>query len=302
MNKTMMYSFDLSGAEWVVCAYYSRDANMIRVAESDISPHVATGALITGVDPDMILKENKIVGMETNPDIILELREKDIPELLKEGRWIPRSMSIRQCGKKTNHGLNYDESAERFALENELEYTEARNAYTGYHAAYPGIQKGMHEYIQAKLRKDRTLTNCFGESREFRDAWGRDLFKDSYAFIPQSTVVHITDTTMIDVYNDDIDFMQPLEFLQEVHDSLRYQYPNGSWNKAARMVKRVIDYMSIECSYWGRDFTIGVDLKVGLNASDMVELDLPSSIKGIENVLRDTWKRLAVAESEKAAA
>ena len=301
-SKTMMYSFDLSGCQWVICAYYSRDANMIQVAESDISPHVATGSLITGVDPDLIMKENKIVGVETNPEVIYALREKYIPELLKGDRWIPRLMSIRQCGKKSNHGLNYDETAERFALEYEIEYEESRRIYTGYHAVYPGIQKGMHEYIQSKLRKDRTLTNCFGESREFRDAWGRDLFKDAYAYIPQSTEAHITDTTMINVYNDDADFMQPLELLQEVYDSLRYQYPIGSWGKAARMVKRVIEHMSIECSYWGRDFTIGVDLKVGLNASDMVELDLPSSIKGIGNVLRDTWKGLASAEAKKAAA
>ena len=32
--------------------------------------------------------------------------------------WLPRIMSLRQCGKKSNHGLNYDEGSGEFGLIN----------------------------------------------------------------------------------------------------------------------------------------------------------------------------------------
>jgi len=291
--NNLLYSFDLSGAEWVVCAFVSQDVNMMRVYEEGKDPHTWTGHLISGVPEDIIKKENKIVGQESDAEKIEALRRKHLPQIFKNTEWfLPRVMSIRQAGKKSNHGLNYDESAERFALENEIEYSEARPIHARYHAVYPGIQRGMHLWIQHQLGENRTLINCWGEKREFREAWGKDLFKAAYSFIPQSTVVHITDETMIQCYADTSPLVRDLELLQEVHDNLRGQYPIGNWKKAAQMVMKVQKYMSPVCSYWGRDFVIGVDLKVGLSAGDMIEMEIPSTVIGVENALKKAYKAL----------
>jgi DNA polymerase I-like protein with 3'-5' exonuclease and polymerase domains len=301
MADNLFYSFDLRQAEWIVCAFFGQDGNMMRVYEEGKDPHVWTGYLISGVPEDLIRNEAKIVGHETNSLLIEEKRRKEMPELFQEGNWfLPRTMSIRQMGKKANHGLNLDESAEGFALVYEIEYSESRRIYAGYHNGYPGIQKGMHSYVQDCLRKDRILKNCFGEKRHFRDAWGRDLFREAYAFVPQSTVVHITDNAMILAYEDASSHMRDVELMQEVHDSLTCQYPVGDWKSTAKMIDTMRRLMSPTCAYWGRDFTIGVDLKVGTDAGgSMVEMHIPNTLGGIESELKKAYKQLTTQSKKK---
>lgn len=289
--SNLIYSFDLKQAEWVVCAYYSRDGNMIDAVESRKDIHINTGHLITGIPPDLIAKESKAVGQATDPDWIEDTRRKEVPDLFKENWFLPRSMSIRQMGKKSNHGLNLDEGAERFALEYEIEYGEARRIVDGYHRVYPGIRNSFHKGVQDQLDKDRTLINCFGDKRRFLNAWGRDLFKEGYAFIPQSTVVHITDEAMCLIYEDEADLMQPVELCQEVHDNVKLQYPAGSWAKAAGMVDRVVEHMTPTIEYWGRSFKIEVELKVGINLSDMIEIPLGNRRK-VGSALKTAWESL----------
>lgn len=300
MSDNLFYSFDLRQAEWIVCAFFGRDGNMMRVYDEKKDPHIWTGHLISGVPEELIKKESKAVGSETNPLLIDELRKKGVPELYQETGWfLPRNMSIRQMGKKSNHGLNLDESPEGFALVYEIDYPEARRIYAGYHSAYPGIQNGMHKYVQDCLRKDRLLKNCFDEKRKFMGAWGRDLFREAYSFVPQSTVVHITDSTMIQCYKDNSSYMKDLELMQEVHDSLMGQYPIGDWEAAAKMVLSVKKYMSPVISYWGRDFTIGVDLKVGTDASHMVEMAIPDTLRGTTSALKNAYEQLTTSSKRK---
>src|SRR5215510_138225 len=132
----MMLEFDLAGAEWVVVAYLANDENMIGVVKSGKSPHIVTGSLISGASEDFVLQEHKLVGSHTDPNTIEMLRRQlTIPP----GIFLPRIMSIRQAGKKSNHGLNYNMKYRRFALENEMPEADAEpivNAYVN--KAYPG--------------------------------------------------------------------------------------------------------------------------------------------------------------------
>ena len=64
----MLAEFDLAGAERVVVAYLADDANMISVVESGKSPHVATGALISGAPKELIEREDKLLKHMTDPD------------------------------------------------------------------------------------------------------------------------------------------------------------------------------------------------------------------------------------------
>jgi DNA polymerase I-like protein with 3'-5' exonuclease and polymerase domains len=289
--ENLIYSFDLRQAEWVVCAYYARDGYMIDAVENKRDIHVQTGGLITGIPFDLIVKENKVVGQATDPDWILDTRKKHIPDLFTGNWFIPRTMSIRQMGKKSNHGLNLDEQAERFALEYEIEYGEARRIVDGYHNAYPGIQNTFHRGVQDQLNKNRTLINCWGDKRHFKNPWGRDLWKEGYAFIPQSTVVHITDRAMILLYEDTDPVMDPVQQMQEVHDNLKLQYPAGRWDSSSTMVQRVVEYMTPQIEYWGRPFTIGVELKVGISLGRMIEIPLSDNGK-ISHALEEAWRTL----------
>src|SRR3990172_8844115 len=134
-------------------------------------------------------------------------------------------MSVRQCGKKSNHGLNYDEGYKKFALINELEERESKVIVEKYHEIYPGIRNTWHRKIKAQIEKDRTITNCYGRKRRFLDRWGDELFKAAYAFEPQSTVVDMLNEGMCLIYESQELYLHEVELLAQVHDSILTQIP-----------------------------------------------------------------------------
>lgn len=272
----LMIELDKRQAEWVVVAYVSGDVNMIAVLEEGGDPHLHTGSLITGADKELIKRENKAVGHATDPTEIERLRRDICPEIFKAGLpYLPRIFSIRQGGKKSNHALNYDESPRMFAIHNEMPEKDAKTIHKLYHRAYPGIAK-WHSFIQTELRNDRTLINCFGRKCRFLEKWGHDLFKQAYAFKPQSTVADIVNDALVKVYNDTDERMLNVEILAQVHDSILLQIPlTQSTNDILYCINRIKEEMDPELEYFGRTFHIETDIKMGDNNwADLLEFDL----------------------------
>ena len=170
-RRKIFVNFDKAGAEWVVVAYLSGDARMIDVIESGKSPHLVTGALISGCPEELVLREHKLVGDINDPYQIEELRAT-LPDSGNPDYFLPRSMSIRQAGKKSNHALNYDEGYRVFALYNEMEEGDAKKIVDFYKTrAYPGVPL-YHEAIRRELKNEhRTLVSCFGRKVVLRGAW-----------------------------------------------------------------------------------------------------------------------------------
>jgi DNA polymerase I-like protein with 3'-5' exonuclease and polymerase domains len=272
----VLIELDKAGAEWVVVAYLSGDVNMLEVIREGNSPHTVTGSLISGAPYDFVEKENKVVGNNTAPDTITNLRE-ELKDQIEEDWFLPRTMSIRQAGKKSNHGLNYDMKYKRFALENEIQEAEAKRLVDLYHnKAYPGI-KQWHRSVQSRLRDNRTLENCFGRRCRFMDAWGPDLFNAAYSFLPQSTVFDITLQGMREFYNDET--MSDMEILAQVHDSILFQASIDDIQKLAESVVKVgLDYMNPVCVYRSIEFQIGTTMKIGTDWGNMYEVLLSDDI------------------------
>jgi DNA polymerase I-like protein with 3'-5' exonuclease and polymerase domains len=258
---------DKRQAEWVVVAYASGDANMIAAIEAKTDVHLHTASLMFNADPDIVKLDNKMIGHITDAEVIAQIRYED-PILRKYTQGFPRSMSARQCGKKSNHGLNYAETANGFALINEMTIGEAKEIVNLYHRIYPGIQL-WYEAIKRQLQKDRSLTNCFGRKVRFMNLWCDDLFKSAYSMLPQSTVVDSLNMGMVDIYADaDITKIMNVDVLAQVHDSVLMQVPisvlenEQSFNV---LFDKVTKYTSPGMNYNGRDFTIASDFKAGLN-------------------------------------
>src|SRR6185437_8965474 len=291
MRERCLIEFDKSGAEWVVVAYCSGDARMIDICERGVSPHPITGNFITGVPIELIEKEAKkdYVGMMNDPVEIERVRREKLPELFEKDYVLPRNMSIRQCGKKANHGLNYMESWSMFAMINELDAADAKTIVHGYsHVAYPGILVWW-ESVKRQLKIDRTLTNCFGDKRRFMEQWGNDLFKQAVAYIPQSTVAQLVATGMRLVYADRT-ISNDWDLLANVYDSLTFQVTFTDWKVLARQCIKVgLDYMNQRCSYGGRDFFIGTDLKIGRSWGAMTEVKLTKDVGKLAKDLRIAW-------------
>lgn len=284
----LIAEIDLSGAEWVVTAYYARDERMMEVAEQGLDPHLRTGSLISGAPEDFIDFEGDLLGHASDPDEITILR-KELPreweEIPIKNFFFPRSMSIRQAGKKSNHGLNYNEKYRRFALENGMDEKDALRCYDGYHAAYPGLAL-MYEHIKNQLRQDRTLTNCFGQKRRFLDQWGEDLFNSAYAQIPQSTVVWITKKAIKDCYAHRL--LQDIWALAHVHDSNVFSIPLMPWDSMAVAMKAIDQTFNIPMEYHGRTFTLKRSWKIGPVWDDKHMTEV-SQVGDIAENLKTAW-------------
>jgi DNA polymerase family A len=268
----IILEFDLAGAEWVVVAYLSQDPNMLSVVSSGKSPHIVTGALISGAPESFVLEEHKAVGSHTDATTIMMLRHKlTIPS----GIFLPRVMSIRQAGKKSNHGLNYNMKYRRFALENEMMEEDAKpivEAYT--QKAYPGLKDRYWPSIKKELKDNgRTLVNCFGRKVKLRGEWGEELFNQAYSFKPQSTVVDVVNRAMRLAYANEAPEFENFFLGAQVHDSLQVQVrvpcSTEEWNSLGRMILKLKEYMRPELEYNGTKFRLGCDAKLGVNWGDM---------------------------------
>lgn len=292
MERRFFMEFDKAGAEWVVVAYLANDARMIDVVETGKSPHTITGSLISGAPPDLVERESKVVGMHTDPNTISDLR-RQLPELQVGGYFLPRIMSIRQAGKKSNHGLNYDMRPRRFAMETELDERDAKRIYDAYlTVAYPGITVWW-EGIRNQLRKDRTLTNCFGHKRRFLDQWGTELFQAAYSFLPQSTVVQMVNRGMSRIYADQSDLFRQFEILAQVHDSILTQHiVTPTFIEAARVAKKIDEYLSPVIQYSGREFNIKTDLKMGISWGHMHPVNLRLDVDSLSIEMQRVWDKI----------
>lgn len=279
LDKWMMLEFDLAGAEWVVVAYLSQDPNMMEVIRSGKSPHIVTGGLIAGCSEELVTADHKAVGSNTDPTTIERLRASiGFPQ----GVFLPRSMSIRQAGKKSNHGLNYDMRYRRFALENEMLERDAEPIVTLYRTkAYPRIFDTYHPGIREELQKnDRSLKNCFGRKVRLLKEWGPELFMAAYAFKPQSTVFDCVREAMIKSFEDESLAFKPMRLGAQVHDSLMVNYPvpetRDEWLNAATFVWRLSqEYMRPELVYEHVPFRLGCDAKLGISWGRLKSLPLP---------------------------
>lgn len=286
----ILIEFDLAGAEWVVVAYLAGDENMMGVIKSGKSPHIVTGALISGAPESIVLQDHEMVGSHTDPDTIASLRAGiNFPA----GIFLPRSMSIRQAGKKSNHGCNYYMRYKRFALENEMPEADAEPIVDFYSKkAYPGLQE-YWKGIQGTLRTEgRVLKNCLGRKVRIMGEWGVELWMAAYSFIPQSTVFDVCRKGMIRAYNDDTIEFHDLHIGAQVHDSIMSNYPlpsdkDGWYRLATFMHKMVHKHMRTELHYAGavdqveRSFTLDADAKIGYNWGTMHSIKVKDNLDDV---------------------
>ncbi len=103
----------------------------------------------------------------------------------------------RYMGKKFNHSCSYGTSAMMVAhmINSESIYppymsisiSDAKKLHQKWLDLYPEIPRWWMD-IQRALAPERKLRTVYGHERTFFGRWGPELFKEAYAYIPQSTV------------------------------------------------------------------------------------------------------------------
>ncbi len=235
----LIYNIDLSQAENRIVAYVAPEPNMIAAFEKGIDIHRQTAALLFNKSTEEISDEEGSCSIGGG--------------LFSERFW----------GKKSNHSLNYDLGYRAFSLLCEIQDNEGRYIVERYHTVYPGVRQ-YHAWIRNQLNRDRTLTNCMGRKRTFVDRWGDSLFKEAYAFIPQSTVADIIDERGL-AYVMDNPFFDGVEILNQVHDSLVLQISlDIPLQHHAECLLALQESLQTPLSYRGRTFSIPAEIQVGV--------------------------------------
>ena len=293
----LLLELDGIQAEWVATAFISGDVEMMRIINEGKDPHTMTAHFMTGMDPDFINYEDKYIGHIVDPEVVnlkrIELSEKE-PAFLKQyqlARFVPRSMTARQAGKKSNHGFNYGLSAHGFSDHNEIPLAESITMHNIYHQMYPSL--GLwHRSLQHDLTKDRTLINPFGRKVRFLDRWGPSLFNAAYAFLPQSTNADNINRTIVDCYKMQYGNQEERtksrygELLGQVHDSILYQFPYTTQgiDAFADFTLLVKNLLERPIQYKTREFRICAEASVGFNWGSMKNIRIDNHDTFIQDI------------------
>jgi uracil-DNA glycosylase family 4 len=165
---------DLSGADARIVAWISQDPGLVTLFASGKDVHIANSCLFFGGE-----YEEKYAAYKSGDPVI----EKQ-----------------RKNSKTYGHGCNYDMGWKHLMEEAGVSAAEAKRIMALYHATYIGIGQ-WHRAVQAQLELNRTLQTPLGRKRTFFGRWGNDLFKEAYAYVPQSTVADIIHYGFLALYN-----------------------------------------------------------------------------------------------------
>lgn len=305
-KDNLLIEIDKAQGEWVFTAFMSDDPNMIRIVENNEDAHVATAVLAFGVPKELVEKEAKVCKHETDPIKLRHLREKYIPEILEYS--IPSSMTCRQAAKKANHGLNYAMGYQTFSLKNEISTAESSEIVEAYHRAYPSIRDSFHAGVRERLNNTRTLINPFGRLRTFYEIWGDALFKDGYAFGPQSGIADLINRGIVLMYEyciqSDKGWARAYDPLMQVHDSVLFQchVPSIGYDGMAELIIKQGELLDPLITWEGKDFRVRNDVSVGRNwggyhdkenPRGMLELDWTEDPVNMAQQLKDAHEKLA---------
>jgi DNA polymerase-1 len=213
---------DLSQAEARYVAWDAQDLNLIGIFTSGGDVHKKTASLIFGVPEH-----------EITPD-------------------------QRQNAKKTVHASNYGMSYRTFARQHKIPESAAMRLQGSYFKAFPMI-KLWQLSIMNEVKRTRELTNVFGRKHYFHGRYGDDLWKQAYAYLPQSTIadqMHRATHAIIARLPEGADY------LLQVHDAIYCQcFPEQEAEVRAIMKEEMERPFIVK----GKSLSIPADFHVGAN-------------------------------------
>jgi DNA polymerase I-like protein with 3'-5' exonuclease and polymerase domains len=240
--KTLFQS-DQEQAEARVVAYLAGCRKLIELFETGKDIHEYAISSILGED-------------------IRQFKEKD-PDHYKK---------LRQYGKIVNHGGNYDmgpdtlsESAIKQGII--LDPKTAKEFLNKRREVFPEVYNVWHKSVQEELKKSRTLWTPFGRRRIFMGIADHKMFREAYAFVPQSTVPHITNVMWLWASK------QPgAEVLQHGHDALLIQVEDARLDLFVKAFIQETKTIIFECN--GSKVIIPWDGAIGPSWGNMKKVEV----------------------------
>lgn len=120
---------------------------------------------------------------------------------------------------------------------------------------------------------------------------GEDLFKQAYAFKPQSTVFDITAQAMRKFMDDDSEPFAAAQMRAQVHDSLLFDHQSTNFRLMAQFIQGQKSHMSTPVNY-GEPFTINVTAKAGLNWKNKHDIPISDNTAEMADKLEALYLKL----------
>jgi uracil-DNA glycosylase family 4 len=267
-DEHYLIEVDLAKAEAHIVAFITEDGAMMEIFKSGKDVHSYNSSLIFKCSMEEIKAEKRVIGKLTKRDL----------------------------GKRVVHATNYDISPQGLSdslAKDGYFYTQGECAklLTAYKERSPAL-KNWQKKIKAEVEATRTLHNLYGRPKKFRGVMNSHLFRSAYSYIPQSTVGELLNRGMVSISKDRF-FMYPnhkINLLATVHDSILFQVPVAYKNILTEILERIKKHLTHTFVYNGREFTIGLDAKIGTQwANNIYDIESfhPNNIKKAINKIKD---------------
>lgn len=267
----VLIQVDQAGADAVIVAYGCvRNGRYRSLFENKIKPHIFVAMQL----------------FKTHWATLLNVKEEDfttlrIPELPNYKYWNDLVKLIKAdeikyyVGKKTGHSYNYDQGPITFQT-TVLKETEGlvvlqikdckayRQLYK--YELFAEIPE-WHCKVQEEIKSSRKLSNLFGFERRFHQPFGDELWRQGYAFNPQSTVGSITNIAITEIQSSiesghDLFCKAELDLLQNGHDSILAQCKEEFAGGVAKEISR---HLQKTFTVNGVTFSMGSEAQIGYN-------------------------------------
>jgi uracil-DNA glycosylase family 4 len=186
---------------------------------------------------------------------------------------ITKKSPERFLGKTSRHAGSYDmgkhramltinTDAKKYGINISVSEWRAGKILENFHEAYPLIRKVFHASVQNALASGgRILVNPFGRKRIFGGRWGDQLFKEAYAFIPQSTVGDVVKRAMLYIRHT----IPEIRIVMEKHDALGFLIPKAELDSYAKVIKAGLEMATdfSSCSISRGTLVIPCEFEVG---------------------------------------
>jgi len=271
---------DQAGAEALAVAYLCKDGRFRSLFTNKIKPHVFVAMHIAPkIWADKLGLQDIDNFLNSPIDNLKKINYwKDLETLIKDSdNESDPKKRYYYIAKTCCHLLNYDAGPSQFQIsslvksEGSLAFTDEQAKY--YHRLYreklfPEIMY-FHIEVRHQLEtQNRILYNFFGYPRKFNGHWDNDLFKEAYAFIPQSTIGVLTEIAQTELFTrmeQGDELFKDVSILQNCHDSLLFQAPEDKVKIVGEEISKHMKRHLV--NHRGEKFQMGVGFSIGQNWS-----------------------------------
>ncbi len=220
--------------------------------------------------------------MKNTPYDIIHLCALSIPDLANHPEWKKLAKIIKESdswdakrrfyfiAKMVVHASSYGMKGPTFQL-NVLQKSQGSVVLTRKqadeflqmcHDLFPEIRL-WHNIIKEQLLANRTLRNLFGFPRFFSGYLDDKLWKEAYAFIPQSTVGCISNIALCNLQSYIESARLDWDILNNCHDSYLAQVPIAEVVEAVRIMLSFMEQDLVSTS--GVKFRMRAEASTGMN-------------------------------------